>query len=240
MRTRTFIGMILLILVLIVASTPSLLDVVSGGVQNAGARAGVPGMKAPKPSSTTAVATKGGGKVNSQLELKGYLVGKPDLRDGYSDAERAATESYRLGSGAHRQLLANQPKDGMLGSDPIPGANGVLLDSAGCPRFSADDDVVTLMADPTMAALYDGKVAAADDPAACKVAFAARVKAADPAQQATPGTSASKRHYSTRQLDSMDIADLYVELQGIDMLAGMFGSQPSTSRAATSIGGALQ
>jgi hypothetical protein len=242
MRTRTFIGMILLILVLMVASTPALLDVVAIGVQKAAVRVGLPGVPAPataakKPSTKAAT---GAGTVSARLELKGYLVGKPDLRDSYSTAERAAIESNRLGSGAHRQLLSNQLKDSTLKSDPIPGVNGVLLDSVGCPRFAVGDDVVALMADPTIAANYNAKVAAADDPAGCSTAFAARVAAADPSKQVTSGTSAMGRRYSTRQLDSMDLPDLLIELQGIELLSGMFGTRPSSTKAATSVSDALQ
>jgi hypothetical protein len=209
MRTRTFIGMIILILALIVASTPALLDLTSNGVQTALHKAGVPGVPAANSGATApSSSAPAKDKLTAQLEIKGYIANKNNLRDEYSTAQRAAIDTYRLSTGARRQLLPGQFKDASATSAPIPlSASGVLLDSNGCPEFADGAVSTAVLADPKVQQLYANAIASADNPATCTVTFTARTAAADPvkvAAAATGRTATDMRRYSATNAEALD------------------------------------
>ncbi|MCW2949034.1 MAG: hypothetical protein JWN41_47 [Thermoleophilia bacterium] len=228
MRTRTFIGMIILILVLIVATTPTLLNQASINLQDALHKVGVPGVAAAHRSTgSTPVVSKGGGAVPPQLLVKGFTVNKKNLRDGYSTAERGAVQSYRLQSGSTREALPGQLADSSLTATPVPDPGGVLLDSAGCPMFPANVDSSAVLADPVLAQNYANGIASADNPATCKVIFQTRITAADPSKVAAADATASaleRRHHSASRSEATDNVDrivLYREWQLANELLGL-------------------
>ncbi|MCW2974640.1 MAG: hypothetical protein JWN72_2913 [Thermoleophilia bacterium] len=227
MRTRTFIGMIILILALIVASTPPLLDVVSKGVQAGAHKAGVPGVDAVAAAPDSRKPAKAaGGTVDPRLELKGYTQTGADLRDGYSTAERAATQGYRLATGTHRQLMPGQLSEATAASPPLTGAEGVLLDSDGCPLLRPGADSTQVLATPEAKQLYADKVASADDPASCRATFTARTTAADPSK-ATPASERLLRELGPGAVRRQDATELLMAKAYYTMLDGMFATGAS-------------
>lgn len=179
LRTRTFLGMVVLVIMLMVASTPALLDPTAERLQSAAAQAGVPNISAPGEAARAEAkarakakkqAEQEGTAIEAALALRGRTVeADGSLRDQYDP--NARTTGSRLAIGSHRTVLA----DGAAPvKTPPPLEDGVLLDRTGCPQFSSDQDVATLWADPVSRARYEAKVASADDPAGCSTLFTQR------------------------------------------------------------------
>lgn len=227
MRTRTFIGMIILILALIVASTPALLAVASREIQVGAHKVGIPGVDAvPNSASSQTSGNAAGGKVAPRLELKGYTVTGSDLRDGYSTSERAATQGYRLATGTNRQLMPGQLRGATASAPPLTSSKGVLLDSNGCPQFRPDADSTQVLATPAAKQLYANKVASADDPATCRATFAARTTAADPTK-VTPMSERMLRELGPGAVRRQDATELLMAKAYYTMLDGLFSTGAS-------------
>ena len=238
MRTRTFIGMILLVLALFVVSVPSLLDLASGGVQAAAHKAGVPGVEAVRPANQKFASSKaaddGTVQLNDGLEIKGYEADGDNLRDGYSTAERESIGNGRLKMGSTRQELPDQLRNGTITSSPIPTGTGILLDSDGCPTFAKNANPTELMADPDVAQRYDDGVANADEPGACRTTFDARVAAGEPSDDDT--TQRIIDELGPAAIERMDPTEMLILVAYYDMFEDMFGStlgSDATDTAAT-------
>lgn len=196
MNKTTFFGLSLLIVALLVASVPELLDPTARGVERVAVSAGViqdPQKAAAKAAAdrekqATAKPTADPDKLaDERLALRGFVVEEDgDLRDTVEEAERAASRRVRLEAGTSRTLLPGQP--GRTGKDVPPAASeeGVLLDITGCPLFRPDTDVAQLLADPLIVDLYATKVASSDDPEACEPLLRERIATARANPVASP------------------------------------------------------
>lgn len=228
---RTFIGLILLIIALMVASTPALLEPASRGVEQAGIRVGLLNDRVADAKAAEAKAAKARKKakvkpIDSYVQLQGYQrIKGGDMRDVAGDA-RAVTAHGRLSEGASRATLPGEAVRSATSTPPVESADGVLLDSTGCPLFAADADVASLMANPDIAQLYADKVASADDAAVCQPVFEARVKEATVAANsaALPGD----RRVTAAALRG-DTEQMLLETYASDMFLAMFGSDAATS-----------
>ena len=170
MPTRTFIGFILLVFAMLIASTPALLDPLSLGAQKGLDAAGVPGMS-PDATFATRAEREDTGTVKDTLQLKGYEVGESDMQDIYSPSDREEGQlrvNGRTTSGSRRAALPGSYSTSDPMSPPVRSSGGVLLDKAGCPVFRAGLDLPTLWKDPTQQKKYLDKAASADDPAICR------------------------------------------------------------------------
>lgn len=176
MRTRTFVGLIILILALLVAATPELLQPTAHGVERAGIAAGM----LEDPSKRWARETRSAdedGPIDPRLELKGFVVEENgDLRDLKLPGDRAAAMT-RLADGNRRILLPGQQAvDSTL--PPVNSPEGVRLDSTGCPMFSATTDIAAIMQVPELRQRYANRAASSDDPATCIASLEAQIAAA--------------------------------------------------------------
>lgn len=172
MRTRTFPALILLVLGLMMVSTPALLDPAAERV------ALLAGVDAHVASPVAAGKDDEKAKpLDPRLELRGHVVTKNAVRDQYEGDARDSSATGRLSSAGTRLALPGQAP----AVDPLAppyAATGPLLDVDGCPLFHPGDDVARLLADPKVVNVYAGKVAASDDPAACTRLFKERAAAA--------------------------------------------------------------
>ena len=175
MRTRTFIGLILLVIALMVASTPALLTPASKGVDSLLTEAGTPGFE--KPVTTKAKKTK----IKSTpgyLELKGHVDSGKSLTDIYSTTERGSNQTGRLEMGSSRAPLPGQLEGTDAYDDPIAyndkGEPLPRLDKDKCPKFQPGDDVAAIWANADQKAALEALVAASADPATCTKTLAAR------------------------------------------------------------------
>ena len=135
MRTRTFIGLALLIVALIVASTPQLLDPTARGVATLGTQAGL--IKPLPGSASDERASSKGKQLKPALQLHGYELQKNgDLRDTVSAQERSANARGRLIDGSHRVGLPGEPESSQTDL-PYPAPSAMLLDDTGSGRISA-------------------------------------------------------------------------------------------------------
>lgn len=177
MPTRTFIGLIFLVLALMVASTPALLNPAASGLREGLAAAGVPGMASD--DGVTRDKRKDTGSVKNKLVLQGYERGKTDMKDTQPVGERGQQlPGGRLVSGSRRALLPGESLPYDPKSPPVTSKNGVLLDALNCPVFRDGVDIVTLWKDPAQKKKYTDKANAADNPKACIALLKNRVAAA--------------------------------------------------------------
>lgn len=180
MRTRTFLGLILLVAALVVATTPALLTHTANGVEQLAIDAGVL-------DDQTALAKesalrqeqheeKSGIDVDNRLEIKGFVEEQDgDLRDTRPVGARQVNERGRLEAGNQRLILPGQKPGTDAYSPPFATEDGVLLDIDGCPVFRPEANVAAMMADPATKTRYDGKVTTSNDAAACRTVFDERV-----------------------------------------------------------------
>jgi hypothetical protein len=223
MRTRTFLGLILLVAALIVASTPALLQPAATGVERLAVEAGVLDDQAKLAKERSARAEERGGSaadVEERLELKGFSVEEDgDLRDTKAVGEREVNERGRLEAGASRTLMPGQKPGTDAFSPPFAAEDGVLLDIDGCPVFRPEADVAALIANDEVLKLYQGKVAEADDVAACRAVFEERVAIAtateDDALRGAPGRQLAGLEYES--LESLGIT-----MREYEMLLAIF------------------
>jgi len=245
MRFRSFIGLILLIFALVVASTPALLTPAAKRVEQLAITTGVldPGT----PNATRVAASKRKtGSVPSKLELKGYEVTKNelknsfDLKDDFPDSVRAANRRSRLAGGSERQRLPGQLRLSDTYEPPATQNGGILLDIDACPRFRPDTDVAELLANVDINARYEAMIQKSNDPIACAATYDARVAEANGTNGDAPVTGALGR-----QLESMsrgDLASVYILTREVTLMDEIFGISgtdvPSTisgGAAATSV-----
>lgn len=174
MRTSAFIGLSLLIMMMIVVSTPALMDPLAKVGEQAAVATGLL-----KPATSVETTTgKKGEPIESKMVLDGYAIVKDaDPRDTVTPDRRAATDG-RLSAGMSRMLL---PGELATGGPPAAEDGLVPLDATGCPVFRPGEDITAMMAVPETKALYAGKAAAADNPAACTTSLNARISDAAPA-----------------------------------------------------------
>jgi hypothetical protein len=223
MRTRTFIGLAFLIVALIVASNPVLLDSTARGVEVAGLQVGLlhgssngtPTYKSSKKQAASALALKG-----YQLDKSGNLVDTVPLD------KRGAVGSTRLLGGSTRVLLPGQLEGTGTDAPPYPATGKLLLDVTGCPVFRAGTDVAALLADPATKLAYTNAVNASTNPKACSTFINGLVTANTPSTLA-PATS--------RELASMSrggYADLIIGLREMDMLNAMLSMKAASAQLA--------
>jgi hypothetical protein len=194
MRTRAFIGLILLVAAMMVATIPALLTPASGGIERVLVLAGLlddPEYEAAKERKRDAEQSSDE-QVDGRLELKGFEVTEEgDLRDTTPVGERDANQRGRLETGSRRTLLPGQAASTDAYDAPLTDPENLLLDANGCPMFRPGTDVPALLNDPETNQRYADRAASADDPADCALVLQARVDAATAAAEATdelPGT----------------------------------------------------
>jgi hypothetical protein len=223
MRTRTFIGLAFLIVALLVASNPVLLDRTAHGVEVAGLQVGV--LHGSSDGSPPYKASKS--QAPSALSLKGYEVDKAgNLVDTVALDKRGAVGTTRLADGATRIALPGQLAGVGQDAPPYPDTGKLLLDVTGCPVFRDGTDVAALLADPTQKLAYTAAVNASDDPKAC----AAFVTGA-----ATPATPSTLTPATSRELASLSrggYVDLVVGLREMDMLTAMVSMKEASAQLA--------
>ncbi len=224
MRTRTFLGLILLVAALIVASTPALLTPTAKGVEHLAVQAGVLDDHAQLAKDRRKAQEQreedSGVKVEDRLELKGFIEEKDgDLRDTKPVGDREVNERGRLEMGATRVALPGQKPGTDAYSAPFAAEDGVLLDIDGCPVFRPEADVAAMMANPDTKTLYDGKVTTADDAAACRTIFDERVALATADGSDRP-RGAIARHGAGLQYESME--SLGITVSQYELLLDIF------------------
>lgn len=232
MPTRTFIGLIFLIIALVVASTPALLTPATRGVENVAVRAGVIADQeaiAKAAAAKQAPDTKKKGKpVPAYLAMRGYQLDKDgNLRDVAGDT-RPTDGRGRLARGNARMLMPGELDPATLDAPPITKEGGVLLDAAGCPQFATGVDVAALMTDLDAAALYAAKAGQADDPAACSTLLKARVDEAT----AVPSDALPGDRRITAAALRDDTQQMLIETYASDMFLAMFGEDVDTAKLA--------
>ncbi|MCW2955704.1 MAG: hypothetical protein JWO69_573 [Thermoleophilia bacterium] len=224
MRTRTFIGLIILVIALMVASTPALLTPASRGIEVGLAQAGVPGFDqaAAAKDATATERTAPIDPIEDRLMLSGHVRVDNDLRDDFSETERAANHGGRLLGGAGRTRLPGELDTSSATDQPIEFQDGVLLDNAGCPVFRQGTDVAALWANADLRQRYEDRAANADDPADCRSVLAARRDAALDGAAASEwtlrgdrrDTAATLRGTSEQVAMTIAMGELYEEMFG--------------------------
>ena len=225
MRTRTFLGLILLVAALLVSATPALLTPASRGVEQLAARAGVPGVQVPERATQRAdgaAATP----VESSLELKGYVAEGTDLRDQFRVGERSANHSRRLLDGRGRTLLPGERRGSEVDAPPYSSDEGILLDAEGCPVFRPETDVAKLWKNPDSRQLYVDRAASADDPAACRTMLDERRGIA---VGSTDGAAATLARRELAGIERGDLTSMLISLEGLSILGSMFDVAELTS-----------
>ncbi len=226
MRTRSFIGLILLVALLMVATIPVLLEPATAGVERLFVRAG---WKVAEEERKLDAANDADQPVDATLMLKGHeLQESGDLRDTATTTERASNQTGRLADGARRAGLPGMLEDqNAYSRPPVLAQDGVLLDITGCPVFAERDDVAAMFLDPEVEQKYADKAAAADNPDACTAAIEARVAAdeADP-QQLLPGDERQAAGSIRSDTDRM-LMDLY----RLDLFDTFFGGVDAAEQA---------
>lgn len=238
MRTRTFLGLILLVAALMVASTPALLTPASAGIERLAVDVGMLPNKAAiakaERKQQKAREKELGTTVDPRLELKGFTREEDgDMRDTQPVGEREINVRGRLASGSQRLGLPGERPGRDAYSPPFAAEDGVLLDIDGCPVFRPDADVATMLADPTTQKLYADKVASADDAAYCQAVFQERIAVATAVEEDRP-TGAAQRQLAGLQYEGF--ASLGITMREYEMLTRIFGFEdmPDVLEAARS------
>lgn len=224
MRTRTFLGLILLVAALIVASTPALLTPTANGVEQLAIEAGVLEDRAllakERRQAQEQREEDSGITVEERLELKGFTEEKDgDLRDTQAVGDREDNERGRLEAGAMRLALPGQKPGTDAYSPPFAAEDGVLLDIDGCPVFRPEADVAAMMANADTKTLYDGKVTTSDDAATCRTVFAERIALAT-ADNSDEPKGAIARRAAGLQYESME--SLGITVSQYELLLDIF------------------
>lgn len=224
MRTRSFIGLILLVAMLIVVSTPALLNPSADGIERLAIKAGiVDDTQAALQREREQDAAQSTDPVKARLVFKGHEVDAKtgDLRDTATAQERASNQRGRLVSGSQRQLMPGQLEDQDAFSRPVPQtADGMTLDDTGCPVIPDGMDPLAVMGNPTMKAQLTAKVAQADDPAACTTSINELVTEAKTAQTVSSSASPSSRRADSIRRRSLN--GIAIDLTHMSLLAQMF------------------
>ena len=235
MRTRTFLGLILLVAALIVASTPALLTPTANGVEQLAIEAGVledqKALAKERAKAQEEREKERGVAVEDRLEIKGFVEEQDgDLRDTKPVGDREVNERGRLEAGSARLMLPGQKPGTDAYSPPFAAEDGVLLDIDGCPVFRPEANVAAMMADPDTKTLYDGKVTTSDDAAACRVVFDERVAIATADDSGEP-SGAMGRRMAGLQYESLE--SLGITVSQYELLLDIFDfSDPADALAA--------
>ncbi len=198
MRTRTFLGLILLVAALMVASTPALLTPTANGVERLAIDAGVLDdqkvLAKERERRQEQREQDSGMEVEGRLEIKGFVEEQDgDLRDTRPVGDREVNGRGRLEAGSQRLMLPGQKPGTDAYSPPFAVEDGVLLDIDGCPVFRPEANVAAMMADPDTKTRYDGKVTTSNDAAACRVVFDQRVAIATADDSNEPSGAMGRR-----------------------------------------------
>lgn len=227
MRTRTFLGLIILVAALMVASIPALLAPTARGVEHLAVEAGM--LEDPvaiekqrrKEQAKREAARGASGDVEDSLEIKGFTVEEDgDLRDTKTNGARDSNERGRLEAGASRALMPGQRPGTDAYSPPFASQDGVLLDIDGCPVFRPEADVAALMANTESEQRYADKVASADDPADCRTIFAERIAIATGTDDPDVVRGAAGRQLAGLQYESFE--SMGITMHEYDMLVDIF------------------
>lgn len=222
MRMSSFIGFVFLVAAIMVAATPSLLARTSEGVEWALVEAKLmDGRKDGRARAKGGEEPGSADPIEAQLVFKGHVVEEDgDLRDLTQSRERAGDQRARLASGSRRISMPGQSQlPDAYALPTVTTEDGVLLDATGCPHFDPTTDVTSLLADPVVAVRYAAKVAEADDAAACRAAFEARIAEFAPAE---PGALAGDRRLAATGLRS-DSDRLLLEVYRVQLFAEVMG-----------------
>lgn len=250
MRTRTFLGLILLVAALIVASTPALLTPTANGVERLAVEAGVledqSQLQKEREQARAKREQDSDVTVDERLEIKGFEQEKDgDLRDTKAVGERDVNLRGRLEDGSQRVLMPGEKPGTDAYSPPFAAEDGVLLDIDGCPVFRPEADVAAMMADPDTKTRYDGKVTTSNDAAACRAVFDQRVALATADGADAPSGAMARRAAGIRYqsmeslgitvnqyamlLDIFDFTDASDALAAAAATTGSSGSAAGTS-----------
>lgn len=237
MRNRSFIGLIFLVMILMIASIPALLEPTSNGIETVLVKAGaLPDTEAKAKKDAAEDAKSAGDPPESRLLLKGHELTKDgDLRDTYTTTVRSSNQHGRLVEGDTRVGMPGEQTNQDAYSRPLVTADGgMILDSTGCPVFDPETNVDLLFQNADTKQTYVNKAGSADDPTACLAALDARAAADAKIPTALlPGdrrqAAASVRSDSDRML---------IDLYRIGVWDTFFGS-PDTSQYAADIKASL-
>lgn len=233
MRTRSFIGLIFLVIILMIVSIPALLVPTAAGVERVGVALGAfPDAEAKAKKDAAEDAASSAEPPEAALVLKGHtLTADGDLRDTATPAERASNQHGRLAEGDTRTLLPGQLSDqDAYSRPPISAENGMLLDSTGCPTFDENTDVAAMFADAKVQKAYVAKAAKADDPKACTALLDARAAA----DAKLPETLLPGDRRQASQMIRTDSDRMLIDLYRLGLYDTFFGST-DTSKQATKI-----
>ncbi len=236
MRTRSFIGLILLIAVLMVVSIPALLQPASAGLETALVKAGLlEDQQKAFEQARKIDASQSDAKVTNSMMLKGHELNEEtgDLRDTVSVEKRNSNEHGRLVDGDRRVLLPGQLVDqDAYTTPPITGEDGMVLDNTGCPVVQEDANLSTLFEDADTKAKFQEKADAADDPAACSKTLNDRL---DADQNKTATLLPGDKRRMTQQIRGTSnrmLMDAYMD----ELYAAFFGrSTADTADAAAAL-----
>jgi hypothetical protein len=215
MRKGTFIGLIMLVAMLVVAASPPLLAASASGIEQL---AIMGNLIADEPAERAATRSdQSEPPVAGELLLRGHVLEEDgDLRDQHLTAEREANQSGRLVAGAGRlSLPGQQPDQGVTGRPPETSNASFVRDASGCPTFGRWDPVAMWENDELRQQWLDA-AGDADDPDACVQLLDAQVEAAAAPAGALPGdrnrVAASLRSDTERLMIQLRINETYARV----------------------------
>lgn len=223
MRTSSFIGLIFLAAMLIVVSTPSLLNSTATGIETIGIGAGlVKDEQAEYDRALRRDAQSRNGEgvepAEPELMLKAHVIDPDngDLRDTVSPEVRESNQRGRLASGTRRALLPGQLANRDANSlPPVVDPGAFLRDDANCPRFEPWDPVA-MWSSPETRGQWLAAAADAEDPGLCRQLLRLRV---EQAREGNAVERADRRRLGT--MSEFDSERLWLELMRIDLFAAM-------------------
>lgn len=229
MRTRAFIGLILLVAALMVATVPALLAPASAGIERAIVLTGLirdPGYEAAMDRKRDAERSLDV-QLDKRLEIKGFVVIEDGvLRDTTPLGARDSNQRGRLDAGSRRTLLPGQPASTDAYDVPLTDPENLFLDVNGCPMFHPGADVLAILNDPETNQRYADWAASADDPDDCTLVLQARVDAATAA--VTAAKAADKLPDARREQNSLRRGGLHrqvVVLTELQMLSSLIDAR---------------
>lgn len=174
MRTRTFIGLIFLTALLMIAAIPAALETTTKGAVSLLKSSGAMKDDEKKTKHVDAqgnVVDEKPLEYDPRVELKGYQADGEDLRDTLPDQTRLDQPAHRLVSGNQRVST----NSGILREDkfiPAMGLRtGVVLDANNCPVLPRDVNARLLWANEEKRAVYERAIGSANDSAECLRTF---------------------------------------------------------------------
>lgn len=223
MRTSSFIGLIFLIAILIVISTPTLLQSTASGLEQVGIKSAlITDTQAEFNRSLNrndqGSAATDGEQSDATLMLRGHILDQEtgDLRDAIPTQLRSSNMRGRLAGGAQRALMPGQVDTRTSQNlPPVLNEGAFLRDDTNCPRFEPWDPVA-MWNNPQTRSQWLTAAAEADNPAECRRILAAKAKEAR-------GTNSLERA-DRRRLQTMSEYDserMWLELMRIDLFASM-------------------